>query len=108
VAREIYTGGPPISGLGTSMADIIGTVPTGEVLQVRVAATNRSTSATTLRVSVTDGSNTELARRLHDVSIDPSGVLEFDVRLTGGQKLRGQAGAANALDILIISGVRQF
>ena len=106
--REIYTGGPPISGLGTSMTDIIGTVPTGEVVQVRVAVTNRSTSATTLRVSITNSSNTELARRLHDVSIDPQAVLEFDVRLTAGQKLRGQAGAANALDVVIISGVRQF
>jgi hypothetical protein len=106
--REIYTGGPPISGLATSMTDIIGTVPTNEVVQVRVAVTNRSTSSTTLRVSITNGSNTELARRLHDVSIDPGAVLEFDVRLTGGQKLRGQAGAANALDVVIISGVRQF
>jgi hypothetical protein len=42
------------------------------------------------------------------VSIDPKAVLEFDVRLTAGQKLRGQAGAANALDVVIISGVRQF
>lgn len=107
MAREIYTGGPPISGLSTSMTDVIGAIPTGEVLQVRVAACNRGTATTTLRASITDASNTELARRIHDAEIAPGAVLEFDVRLTAGQKLRAQAGAANSLDIAIISGVRQ-
>lgn len=106
--REIYTGGAPISGLGTAMTDIIGAVPTGETLQIRVAVCNRGSAATTLRVSITNSSNTELARRLHDVVVAAGEVVEFDVRLTAAQKLRAQAGAANALDVAIISGVRQF
>lgn len=106
MAREIYTAAGVITGLGTSWQDVVPLVSTGEVVLVRVRAVNRGSAATTVRMALWDAS-AELARILHDAAIAVGEVIEADVRVAAGQRLRAQAGASGSIDISIVHGVRQ-
>ena len=106
MAREIYTAGGTITGLGTAWADVIPLVATGQVVLARVRAVHRGSSATTVTMAIWDAS-AELARVLHQAQLAPGEVLEADVRVAAGQRLRAQAGAAGVVDISIVHGVRQ-
>lgn len=107
MAREIYTAAGTVSGLGTSWADVIGTVAAGQVVLARVRFVNRGSAATTVTAALWD-SSAELARVLHQANIGVGEVIEADVRVAAGQRLRAQAGAANSIDVSIVHGVRQY
>jgi hypothetical protein len=90
------------------MTDIIGPVPSGELYQLKVRLLNCGSSQTTVTVTITDSTNTELARQVWDWPLDVKHALELDTRLLPGHKLRAQAGAANSLHVTITYAARQF
>lgn len=106
MAREIYSAAGVITGLATSWQDVIPTAGAGEVILARVRLVNRGTAGTTVRLALWDAS-AELARILHDTTLAVGEVIEADVRVAPGQRLRALAGAASSIDVSIVHGVRQ-
>lgn len=104
--REIYTAAGTIADLPTTVTDVIPLTAAGETILARVRVANKSTSATTLTAALWSAS-AELARILPGVTIGAGEIIELDVRVAPAQRLRMQAGAASAIDVSIVHGVRQ-
>lgn len=106
---EIVTGLPEVQLTTTNATDITPVVPTGETWVLTVRFCNKTGSAVNVTLDITDNANSVLARVLASYQVPANSTLDFSpVRLRAGTKLRATASAANAIDVSIAAGVRQF